>query len=108
MALGKAHHENVESSTEPIHFPEKDHLANTRSNSVVIRNAKAATEKEHSMSLLQGIKLYPKAVGWSMLISLCIAMEGFDLSLLGTFCMFYSYVLLDRSSISLVARKIVV
>lgn len=53
--------------------------------SVVIRNAKAATDKEHSMSLVQGIKLYPKAIGWSMLISLCIAMEGFDLSLLNTF-----------------------
>ena len=54
--------------------------------SILIRNAKAATDKEHSMTLLQGIKLYPKAVGWSMLISLCIAMEGFDLCLLGTFC----------------------
>lgn len=54
--------------------------------SILIRNAKAATDKEHKMTLLQGIKLYPKAVGWSMLISLCIAMEGFDLCLLGTFC----------------------
>ncbi|KAI9881659.1 MAG: hypothetical protein M1823_006630, partial [Watsoniomyces obsoletus] len=48
-------------------------------------NAASATDKEHKMSLWQGIKLYPKAVGWSMLISLCIAMEGFDLCLLGTF-----------------------
>lgn len=40
------------------------------------RNAKIATEKEHQMSLLQGIKLYPKAVAWSMLISTCIVMEG--------------------------------
>lgn len=54
--------------------------------SILIRDAKAATEKEHNMSLWQGLKLYPKAVGWSMLISLCIAMEGFDLCLLGTFC----------------------
>jgi SP family general alpha glucoside:H+ symporter-like MFS transporter len=29
------------------------------------------------MTLLQGIKLYPKAVFWSMLISTCIAMEGY-------------------------------
>jgi len=52
---------------------------------VVIRNAKAATEKEHSMTLLQGIKLYPKAIGWSLLISTCIAMEGFDVCLLPNF-----------------------
>lgn len=29
------------------------------------------------MTLLQGIRLYPKAVGWSVLISTCIAMEGY-------------------------------
>lgn len=65
------------------------HVPGTRSraNSLLIRNAKAATDKEHKMTLWQGIKLYPKAVGWSMLISLCIAMEGFDLCLLGTFGM---------------------
>jgi MFS transporter, SP family, general alpha glucoside:H+ symporter len=56
-----------------------------RGGSLLIRNAKLATDKEHKMTLLQGIKLYPKAVGWSMLISLCIAMEGFDLCLLGVF-----------------------
>lgn len=39
-------------------------------------NARRATEKEQSMTLLQGIRLYPKAVGWSMFISLLIVMEG--------------------------------
>ena len=71
--------------TEPIHSPEKDHVQQTRSNSIVIRNARSATEKEHRMTLMQGVRLYPKAVAWSMLISLCIAMEGFDVCLLGTF-----------------------
>jgi SP family general alpha glucoside:H+ symporter-like MFS transporter len=54
----------------------------------IIQNAKAATEKEHSMSLLQGIKLYPKAVAWSVLISTCIAMEGYDISLVNNFYAF--------------------
>ena len=85
MAFGKGD-KDIEGNSEPIHFPSKDQLGHTRSNSVVIRNAKSATDKEHKMTLLQGIRLYPKAVGWSMLISLCIAMEGFDLCLLGTFC----------------------
>jgi len=52
----------------------------------VIRNAKTATEKEHKMTLLQGIKLYPKAVAWSLLISTCICMEGYDVCLLSNFC----------------------
>ena len=37
------------------------------------------------MSLLQGIKLYPKAVAWSVLISTCITMEGYDISLVNNF-----------------------
>jgi MFS transporter, SP family, general alpha glucoside:H+ symporter len=90
MVLGKSNpnpNEYVGEGAETLTFSRKDIAGDTqRSNSVVIRNAKAATEKEHQMSLWQGIRLYPKAVAWSMLISLCIAMEGFDLCLLGTFC----------------------
>ena len=41
-----------------------------RRGSLLIRNAKAATDKEHNMTLLQGLRLYPKAVGWSMVVSL--------------------------------------
>ncbi|KAI0207006.1 sugar transporter-domain-containing protein [Astrocystis sublimbata] len=51
----------------------------------LIRNARLATEKEHNMSLLQGIRLYPKAIGWSVLISTCIVMEGYDVSLINNF-----------------------
>lgn len=70
---------------EPLTFPEKDELAHTKSNNLTIANAKLATEKEHNMTLLQGIRLYPKAVFWSILISTCIAMEGYDVCLLGAF-----------------------
>jgi SP family general alpha glucoside:H+ symporter-like MFS transporter len=51
----------------------------------VISDARLATEKEHRMTLLQGIKLYPKAIGWSVLISTCIVMEGYDVCLLNNF-----------------------
>lgn len=60
----------------------------TGSAAKVIHNARAATEKEHRMSLWQGIKTYPKAVGWSLLISTCIAMEGYDISLVNNFYAF--------------------
>lgn len=63
-----------------------DTHAAKRTGSLVIRRAKAATDKEHSMTLLEGVRTYPKAIGWSMLISTCIAMEAFDLCLLNTFC----------------------
>ncbi|OPB43514.1 MFS permease (maltose permease) [Trichoderma guizhouense] len=40
------------------------------------------------MTLLQGIKLYPKAIAWSMIISTCIVMEGYDISLVNNFYAF--------------------
>jgi hypothetical protein len=39
---------------------------------VVATEAARATQAEVSMTLMQGIKTYPKAIGWSMLISTCI------------------------------------
>ena len=51
-------------------------------------DAQAATEKEHTMTLWQGIKLYPKAIGWSLLFSTVIIMEGYDVVLMGSF---YAY-----------------
>lgn len=76
----------INEQNDAEHLSDTDHYATAHRGSLLIRNAKAATDKEHRMTLLQGIRLYPKAVGWSMLISLCIAMEGFDLCLLNTFC----------------------
>ena len=45
-----------------------------------MRAAKAATDNEHNMTLLEDIRLYPKAVAWSVLISTCICMEGYGQS----------------------------
>ncbi|KAK6341383.1 hypothetical protein TWF696_008460 [Orbilia brochopaga] len=54
----------------------------------IVADARAAADKEHRMTLLQGVRLYPKAIAWSILISTCIAMEGYDLCLLGNFYAF--------------------
>ena len=40
----------------------------------MLESAKSATEKEHKMTLMQGIRLYPKAIFWSVLISSTIIM----------------------------------
>lgn len=70
------------------HYHSVESPSSDSSMTKVIQNAKAATEKEQNMSLLQGIKLYPKAVAWSVLISTCIAMEGYDISLVNNFYAF--------------------
>lgn len=70
------------------HYHSTEGPVSDSSMSKVIHNAKAATEKEQNMSLLQGIRLYPKAVFWSVFISTCIAMEGYDISLVSNFYAF--------------------
>lgn len=52
----------------------------------VVEHARAAAHKERKMTLMQGVRLYPKAIAWSVLISTCIAMEGYDVSLVNNFC----------------------
>ncbi|PVI07346.1 general substrate transporter [Periconia macrospinosa] len=51
----------------------------------ISRNEEAqhAATDEKQMSLIQAIKLYPKAVGWSVVLSSALIMEGYDLALTG-------------------------
>ena len=74
--------DEVEKAGGPLHFPANDELRPTEMMKDTIVGAKNASDKEHKMTLIQGLKLYPKAVGWSMLISTCIVMEGFDVALI--------------------------
>ncbi|KAF3389471.1 Maltose permease MAL61 [Penicillium rolfsii] len=92
MADSKVHDTIAPAEMAP-HYPSagqegQEGWSSDSSMKTLIQNAKAATEKEQSMSLLQGIKLYPKAVMWSVIISTCIAMEGYDISLVNNFYAF--------------------
>jgi len=40
-------------------------------------DAKHATDREHAMTLREALRKYPKAIGWSVLLSLAVAMEGY-------------------------------
>jgi hypothetical protein len=42
-------------------------------------DAMVAEESERNMGIKESLRLYPKAVAWSLGISLCIVMEGYDL-----------------------------
>ncbi|KAK7927208.1 hypothetical protein PG985_004206 [Apiospora marii] len=46
--------------------------------------AKHAADAEQQMSLWTAMKLYPKAIGWSVLLSSTLIMEGYDLALLSS------------------------
>ena len=48
-------------------------------------DASNAAEAERTMSFVQGVKLYPKAMFFSFALSLAVVMEGYDTALLGNF-----------------------
>ncbi|KAH8700999.1 putative MFS alpha-glucoside transporter [Talaromyces proteolyticus] len=82
---------NKETETGLRYVTNDDGLDQSQSMDKLIANAKAATEKEHTMTLMQGVRLYPKAVFWSMLISTCIVMEGYDICLVSNFFAFPAF-----------------
>ncbi|TLD19585.1 hypothetical protein PspLS_09582 [Pyricularia sp. CBS 133598] len=47
-------------------------------------DAKHAASSEQQMTLWVAIKTYPKAIGWSVLLSSTLIMEGYDLALLSS------------------------
>jgi SP family general alpha glucoside:H+ symporter-like MFS transporter len=68
------------------------HDTNIRKMSVVnpdladqVADAKAATDREHNMTVRQALRLYPKAIAFSLIFSTAIIMEGYDTALLGSF-----------------------
>lgn len=48
--------------------------------SVAAEEVREAIEVEHSLTIWQAAKLYPKAIGWSMYFSLGVIMLGMTLS----------------------------
>jgi SP family general alpha glucoside:H+ symporter-like MFS transporter len=54
-------------------------------------NASAATVSERKMTLLSGLRLYPKAIAWSTLLSATIVMEGYDTTLINNFLAFPAF-----------------
>lgn len=48
-------------------------------------DATIATEAEHNLTFKQAVWKYRKAIGWSLIISASIVMEGYDTTLMGSF-----------------------
>ena len=54
------------------------HATTSVSEKEVSEEARLATSKEHNLTVRQGIKAYKKAIGWSILLSSAVIMEGYD------------------------------
>ncbi|KAK9428408.1 hypothetical protein V1505DRAFT_349292 [Lipomyces doorenjongii] len=54
--------------------------------------AKSAAEAEQHLPPLDAIKAYPMAIFWSLVVSMCVIMEGYDTNLVGNFWAYPSFV----------------
>ncbi|CAI7623934.1 hypothetical protein N7533_011987 [Penicillium manginii] len=88
MADSKAHDAIAPADDHLGRYPSTDGPNSDNAMAKIIQKARAATEKERKMGIWKGMKIYPKAVAWSILISTCIAMEGYDISLVNNFYAF--------------------
>jgi SP family general alpha glucoside:H+ symporter-like MFS transporter len=78
--MSPRHGEHLEVHVDDEQF-RKMSIVNPNIASIAEDAAKAA-EAEQSQTLWQGLKLYRKAAGWSILLSCAIIMEGFDIVLI--------------------------
>ncbi|KAI8634410.1 general alpha-glucoside permease [Xylariaceae sp. FL1651] len=51
----------------------------------LVNEANEANERERHMTLRHAFKVYPKAIGWSMLLSSCLIMEGYGTAVVGSY-----------------------
>lgn len=78
----------METEKRDAHDTERGHKSvegiDVAHDETLISDAKHAAAAEQQMTLLKAIKLYPKAISWSVLLSSTLIMEGYDLALLGS------------------------
>jgi SP family general alpha glucoside:H+ symporter-like MFS transporter len=72
------HHAAMSPATKDDHAIERVAVIRPNVDESTVAEAAAATEAEHNMGLLKSLKLYRKACFWSIFLSVCIIMEGFD------------------------------
>jgi SP family general alpha glucoside:H+ symporter-like MFS transporter len=53
--------------------------------------AKVGSDIEHHLSPWEAIKAYPVAIFWSLMVSMCVVMEGYDTILIGNFYAFPAF-----------------
>ncbi|KAK9427369.1 general substrate transporter [Lipomyces doorenjongii] len=76
--------------TEPTaaarHAPHED-LYHKR----LARNSKFGAEEEQRLHPLRAIRVYPKAIFWCLMVSMCVVMEGYDTILIANFYAFPTF-----------------
>lgn len=75
----------IKAGATPVYVENAQRLARVKS---LVESSAAGVEAEHELGVLRAVRLYYKAIGWSMLLSLTIVMEGYDLTIVNSFYAF--------------------
>jgi hypothetical protein len=78
---------------DPSDVSQSRRRTNIGVNAQLARDAQTAANAEKSMTLWEGMKAYPKAAGWSVVISLATTMDGYDTGFLGALLGLVSFTL---------------
>lgn len=62
-----------------------ENLPDLKELEVSVDAARRANEEEHDLTVRRALKIYWKAVLWSLIVSMSIVMEGYDMSLIFNF-----------------------
>lgn len=76
---------------DKAHAEADDMARESKKETQYLASVQQALDTEHGMSLLQALQLYPKAAAWSVSISSCLIMEGYDKALLGSLYAFPAF-----------------
>ncbi|OAG04873.1 sugar transporter [Paraphaeosphaeria sporulosa] len=57
----------------------------------LVAEADAANQRERGMPLTTAFRVYPKAIAWSMVLSSCLIMEGYDTSVVGSYAAYPAF-----------------
>lgn len=82
------HHHREEPDVPQVEKKQAENLegkSDIKDWNALAEGGRAATAAEHDLNVINAIKLYPKAVFWSVIISMAVVMESYDGSLIGGF-----------------------
>ena len=85
LTMSQFNHEKEKDVSQMEYVEEHRVPVGTGRGQSLVRAAAAGAEQERAMSVIESIKMYPKAIVFSMAMSLCLVQEGYDTAILGSF-----------------------
>lgn len=61
---------------EPSHLEAVTSVNEKMGEAQIVEQAREATDTEHALTVMDCVRNYPMAIFWSLMVSMCVVMEG--------------------------------